>query len=479
MNTARKLAKNAFWLFAADIINKILSMVVIIYIARYLGTTYFGKYSFAIAFVSMFIFLTDLGLSFVLIREVAKDRTQAPKYLGNFTIIKLLLSIFVLTVIYLAINLMNYPPDTTVIVYIIALSSVVGSLTGVFRSTFRAFERMEYDAMLSIFEKILYVSLAVSILLAGYGVIALALVIAFVSGVGLVASITVTYLKFIKPVFEIDLRFWKKIFKPSISFALAGIFGSLFFYIDTVMLSLMKGDVTAGLYSAAYNLLAALVFIPSIFINAAFPTFCNLYGSSKNSFIFAYEKSFKYLLVLILPIVVGTVILADRFILLIYGTEFQNSTIALRLLMWGFLFLSLTSISGAVLGSIGKEFISMKVTGISAGLNVLLNLLLIPEYGLIGASVASVIALFLFFILNLYAVSKYLYILNFFGITVKPLFSCAVMAIFLYYLKPIIDIALLIPLAAIIYFLIILVVRALSNEDINMLKQIIKMKDHT
>jgi O-antigen/teichoic acid export membrane protein len=477
MNTARKIAKNAFWLSAADIINKILSMVVMIYIARYLGTTYFGKYSFAIAFVSMFIFLTDLGLSFVLIREVAKDRTQAPKYLGNLTIIKLLLSIFVLTVIYLAINLMNYPPDTIVVVYIIALSSVVGSITGIFRSTIRAFERMEYDAILSVFEKILYVSLAVSILFAGYGVIALALVIAFVSGIGLVASIIITYLKFVKPVFEIDLRFWKKIFKPSISFALAGIFGSLFFSIDTVMLSLMKGDDMAGLYSAAYNLLAALIFIPSIFMNAAFPTFCNLYKSSNESFIAGYEKSFKYLFILTLPIVVGTVILADKFILLIYGTEFQNSIMVLRILMWGFLFLSLTSISGVVLNSMGKEFTSMKAVVISAGLNVLLNLLLIPKYGLIGASLASVIALFLFFILNLYVVSKYLFVLNFFSITVKPLFSCMIMAIFLYYSKSLIDITFLVPLAAIIYFSILLVVKVLSKEDINMLKMIIKKEN--
>lgn len=477
MNTARKIAKNAFWLSAADIINKILSMVVIIYIARYLGTTYFGKYSFAIAFVSMFMFLTDLGLSTVLIRDVAKDRTQARKYLGNCAVIKMLLSIFVLMVIYLAINLMNYPSDTTTVVYLIALSSVIASFTGIFRSTFRAFERMEYDAIFSVIEKILFVSLAVSILLAGYGVIALALVLVVVNCFGLIASITTTFLKFVKPVFEIDLHFWKAIFKPSIYFALAGIFGYMFFNIDTVMLSIMKGDSTAGLYSAAYNLLAALIFIPSIFSTAAFPSFCNLYKSSKESFIFAYEKSFKYLFILVLPIVVGTVILADKFILFIYGTEFQHSTSVLEILIWGFLFLSLTSILGVVLSSIGKEIIIMKVAGISAGLNILLNLLLIPKYGLVGASVASVIALFLFYILNLYAVSKYLYVLNFFGIIIKPLFSCTVMVIFLYYLKSIIDIALLVPSAAIIYFSIILIVKVLSPEDINMLRQIIKMKN--
>jgi O-antigen/teichoic acid export membrane protein len=125
----------------------------------------------------------------------------------------------------------------------------------------------------------------------------------------------------------------------------------------------------------------------------------------------------------------------------------------------------------------GKEFTSMKAVVISAGLNVLLNLLLIPKYGLIGASLASVIALFLFFILNLYVVSKYLFVLNFFSITVKPLFSCMIMAIFLYYSKSLIDITFLVPLAAIIYFSILLVVKVLSKEDINMLKMIIKKEN--
>ena len=80
MNTVQTIAKNTGVLFAANIITNILSLILVIYIARYLGDVIYGKYSFALIFTGMFGVLTNLGLDPLIIREVAKDKSKASKY---------------------------------------------------------------------------------------------------------------------------------------------------------------------------------------------------------------------------------------------------------------------------------------------------------------------------------------------------------------------------------------------------------------
>ena len=80
MNTVQTIAKNTGVLFVANIITSILSLILVIYIARYLGDVIYGKYSFALVFTGMFGVLTNLGMDQLIIREVARDKSKASKY---------------------------------------------------------------------------------------------------------------------------------------------------------------------------------------------------------------------------------------------------------------------------------------------------------------------------------------------------------------------------------------------------------------
>jgi len=83
MNTIQRIAKNTAALFAAQFVVAILSLVLTVFIARSLGDVIFGKFSFALAFTAIFAVFSDLGYNTLLIREVARDKSQAGKYLNN------------------------------------------------------------------------------------------------------------------------------------------------------------------------------------------------------------------------------------------------------------------------------------------------------------------------------------------------------------------------------------------------------------
>ena len=114
------------------------------------------------------------------------------------------------------------------------------------------------------------------------------------------------------------------------------------------------------------------------------------YENSKESLKYTYERSFKYLLIISLPIALTVTLLANKIILIIYGSNFFPSIIALQILIWTIIFMFINGLSGILLGSINRQLVVTKITGFSVILNVTLNLLLIPTFSYIGASVATV-----------------------------------------------------------------------------------------
>jgi len=277
---------------------------------------------------------------------------------------------------------------------------------------------------------------------------------------------------------EIDWSFWKATIKEALPFGLAAVFVTIFYWVDSVMLSLMKGDAVVGWYNASYRMVLALLFIPSAFIAAIYPVMSKFYVTTRDSLRLPFEKSFKYMAMLGVPIGLGTTLLAQRFILLIFGAEYANSILALQILVWSSVFIFMDQPLGNLLNSINKQLILTKVTGICVGVNVVLNLILIPKYSLIGASIATVLTQFTGSLLIFIWSSKIGYSIfkkDFAGIGIKVLISSALMGIFIDYFRNLTLLA-LVPLAALLYFVVLYIIRGIDKEDVNLLRQAIKRK---
>lgn len=469
------MARNTAALAIAGIANAIIGFFFIMYVARYLGAGGFGILSFALAFTAIFGVFTDIGLSTLTIREVARDKSLAKKYLGNIIILKMILVIATFGLIALTINLLGYPEQTINVVYLLALSVVFNAFSLMFYSIFQAYQRMEFVTIGRILNSVLLLAGALFAISQDLSVVAFASLYFLAGVVTLGYNSIVSTWKFAKPKIEIDFSFWKETLEQSWPFGLVVVFVAIYCWIDSVMLSLMQGDEVVGWYNAAYRLVFVLLLIPGAYFSSVFPVMSKFYVSLKESLKYIYEKSVKYMVIIAVPIGVGTSLLADKVILLIFGAEYSHSIIALQILIWFTVFAFVDGVFAQLFNSVNKQIILAKVTGSCALLNVLLNVILIPKYSYIGASIATVvtefIALSLVFIWSLrigYGLSSKKLI----DIVVKVLIASAIMGVFIFYLR---DLSLwgLVPVSALLYFLVLYIIGGIDKDDKLLLRQVV------
>jgi O-antigen/teichoic acid export membrane protein len=371
MNSSQKIVKNMIWLFIGGLVSSFLSVILSISIARFLGDIIFGEYSFVIAFVALLSIFLDLGYETLIIREVAKEKSNATTYVNNIISIRLVLSILIFVAIFVFINILNFPENIKILMYLFGVSQIISSLSNIFRVTYRAFERMDYEAEVNIFTNILRCSGGLLLLYVGYGITEIALLFLLTAIIDFCISFLICEKKFVRIKTQFDLTFFKNTIKIAFPIGAVAIFGVIYVRIDSVMLGLMKGDAVVGWYNAAYTLILGFSPIPLLFMNALLPYMANTYVKSNSLLRDIYEKSFKFLLIFGLPITIGIFFLSDKFIIFFYGQNFLNSIIALRILSFDVLLKFLYLCLWYVLISANKQ----NQLAIGAGIAALLNVL--------------------------------------------------------------------------------------------------------
>ena len=202
------------------------------YTARYLGPERYGVIAFALAFTSIFGVFTDLGLNTLTVREVARNKVLAEKYLGNLLLMKSILALFALVIIIVAINLMGQDKNTIEVVYLISFSVIIGSFTGIFNSLFQAFERIELVSIGSILSSIFMLLGAIYAIDRGFGVLGFASIYIFSSLVVLAYSLFIANRRLLKPVLQIDRKAIWPMIVEALPFGLTSLSGMIYTYTD-------------------------------------------------------------------------------------------------------------------------------------------------------------------------------------------------------------------------------------------------------
>jgi len=285
--------------------------------------------------------------------------------------------------------------------------------------------------------------------------------------------------KFVKPKVEIDWSFWKPTIKEALPFGLSTIFVTIYYHIDTVMLSLIvpNSNKIVGWYNAAYRLVLILLAIRGIIQISVFPLMSRFFKNSKNSLKLVCEKLFKYGIIIIFPIAVGTTILAKRFILLIYGNEYLPSIIALQILIWSNVII-FANFAHRLFEATNKQIIVTKITILGAIANILLNLLLIPKFSYIGAAIATCLTelIVLFVGLEIFFKTEY----KFSGLFAlknisKVIVATVIMGCFVKYFCNL-NLIILIIFSALIYIMLLYLMRIFEDTDIYIFKSLVKSK---
>jgi O-antigen/teichoic acid export membrane protein len=474
MSKVKGIAKNMGFLFISQIITYLIGFFITMYTARYLGAEGFGIISLALSITGIFGVVVDMGLGTLMIRELARDKSFRDKYLSNVALMRVFLSFLMLGLLILTVNLIGYSPLVKNVIYIISMYVIINAFVGVFTSVFQSYERMNYLSLVTIVNSFLmFFGVAIAIY-CKLNILDFASVYLISNALTLLFTMILYFWKFSYPSIEIDFDFWKPTLKEAFPYGLAGIFVTVYYSVDSVMLSVMVGNEVVGWYNAAYKFLFVFLSLYSVFTVTLFPVMSRFYQNSKESLKYTYERSFKYLLIISVFISFSVTLFANKIILLIYGFDYFPSIIALQILIWTIIFMFINGLSGILLGSINRQLVVTKITGLSVILNVALNLVLIPKFSYLGASVATVFTELVSVPILIYILCKTENVdLKELQRTMLPLIFSSVIMVILFLILNSLNTIILFIILFTAYFVSLLLTRAFDKEDLRVLKSLI------
>jgi len=205
-----------------------------------------------------------------------------------------------------------------------------------------------------------------------------------------VLNLWFVYRHFPKPSWRLDFQFWFSQLKTAVPFVLIGIFYIVEFQNDTLLLSVLRSEKDVGIYSAATTILFALALVPQAFRAAIFPVMTRLHAVTSPMLGNVYEKSFKYLMLISLPVAAVLTMLANTIVHVVFRSEFGESVPTLQVVIWTFVLLMINVPTARLMVVAGVQGVLALFQGCSMVLNLCLNAALIPGLGAVGAAWARV-----------------------------------------------------------------------------------------
>jgi O-antigen/teichoic acid export membrane protein len=397
-STARRVAKNSLAPMALNLMNRVVDFAFAALMLRVLGPDNAGKYYFAGVIVGWFEIFTNFGLNTLLTREVARDRAQANRFLANTTIMRLMLlglaTPLLLGVILLWQSQFGLEADTALAIVLLAVALVPSGISAGLTALFYAYEQAEHPAAITMVTVLLKVGLGTPVLLLGGGFVGLAAVAIAVNVATMLILAALALRLFFRPHWESDARLRREIARESWPLMINHLLATLFFKVDVPLLNSLRGNAVVGWYSTAYKWLDALNVIPSYFTLAAFPAMTRQAAESKDALLRSYHLSIKLLVIVALPLVIITIVLAEPLTLLLGGPAYlPHAAIALQLMVGSIPFGWLNSITNYVLIALGQQSKLTRAFLIALAFNVAANLILIPRTAN-GYEAAAVITIF-------------------------------------------------------------------------------------
>lgn len=327
------IGRNYSFLFISNIYRSAIAFLITILLARHFGVKDFGSFFYLVASVELFSFFADFGISTIFIREAIKSRKDDISVFFSETLVtQTLLGLGAFLLIYLYKIFFIHASNNGVI-FFLAVSVIINVQTKVVNALFRAYERMEYEAIIIFIERTITI-IGIIIVLGNNGD---ATGIAFCMAIGAVFSfiigLAISYRNFIKFNFKaIRINSLITLIFLSAPLALSIFFSVLKDRAIIVILQWTSGDQAVGLFTAAFRLISPILMIPMIIGNTFLPVFSRLSVENENKLKEIYQLLLKYLLSFSFLALLIITVSASLIIKIVYGEKFSDSSLILQIL---------------------------------------------------------------------------------------------------------------------------------------------------
>jgi len=389
MTFTSTILRNIKILTVAQIIASVAGLFSSALLARALGVEGFGVLGFGMAFLSLLGIVASLSTDIYGTREIARNPDKADSISSPILGLRLTLSIFAYAV-FIVIVLTLDRSQTEKTVLLVQASGIFISIF-VLDFVFQGLERMGINGLRQILTALMTL-ICVYLFVRAPEDILIAAIIPIAAGT---VAVGVIWLYARHSIGGIRLSFardrWRQILAVSVPLAISGIMHTIIFNTDAVMLGLMSTNQQTGLYVSAFKIVG-LTMIPAGLLTAPFfPSLSAGWDDQQTRF--DRSRTFAIsVLIISLPLVVFIAIYPDLILRILFGQAYSEAETTLLILMMSMVVMHLRIIYSSPLVAWNEERYHMVATLIGAVLNVLLNFLLIPKYGIIGAAFASLIS---------------------------------------------------------------------------------------
>ena len=484
MSLTRKVAFNTIFQIAGKVIVTAISLVVVALLTRYLGVSGYGDYTTVFTYVSFWAILADFGFFWVLVREISKSATNQEEIFNNIITLKSIFGVVVFILCsLLGFLIPQYSWTVKLGIAIISASwfwmSLNSTYVGLFQSKLEMYKAVIAEVLgrAAILIGVLFL---IKINTSLYGILWV-----YIFGNLLNFLISLYFgSKYVKFRFTYNLKIWKYVLKESLPLVILNFIGLIHFRIDTIILSVMKGSLDVGIYGVPSKILEIVILIPGIFMGNVFPILTNYYHSKDKRLSEAIQKSFDFLTIIAMPVLVGLIVLSWPLVDFIAGKEYLNtSTInflgldfsapriltILAISIFASFFLTIFSNLLTVMEKQSKQVLPIIVITV---VNIILNIILIPRYSYLAAAMVNVFTGTVMLVWWNHLTHKYLdYKLNY-KIFPKVIFATLIMGAVLYASRSM-NVLIAIILGIIVYFAVGYFIKIFDKE---MLSKIIALR---
>jgi O-antigen/teichoic acid export membrane protein len=466
--------RNSFILVVVELGTKLLGLALFIFIARKLGATLTGIYSYGLAFTTLFSIIPSFGFDRLVQRDVGRNSAMARGLFIELSLLKLVLSLISFLLIYVVLRMTG--DENIDILMVIAVFVLLLNYTLFVNTFFRALGHPEIELLTRLVFSVLSAGLGITALSLNYGLLSVlyAQIIAT-----LIAGILSVIFIFVKTEADGKISVWTNSVKHiirSAPFALNHVILYFGNQINYVILGLMANETSVGYFSTAYRVFDTITLIPAAIMGAFLPLMSKLHNESDTRFHSVLRFTLRTLFIISLGVMIGTWVIGDSLILTLFGDEFAISGFLLKLMNTSLIFSFWNFILTNLLIAIDKEKLLIPIFAAGAAIHIVGNIILITFMGVEGAAVAILVTQAIQFLILSWYNRDQLLLADYFSRLPSILLSALIMAtlalLFVNY-----NIWLSIGLAVAGYFLSLVIMGGIQRNDTLILKHIVEKED--
>jgi O-antigen/teichoic acid export membrane protein len=397
----RLFTRNVFFSAVSNVAD-LLQFILMILAANLLTPHEFGMFRYAFSMSMVFMAFSDLGLSYLAIRDISRDHAVAPRYVGNILAWKIPLSLAAFALLMAASFLIpHHDLELQLMLAIMGSAMVLRFFSLMVRSFFQAFERFDLESLGVVVEQFLLIGGGSILLLTGHGVVALAWlflatrIVGFLFTAGLLNRIVPVRLR-LEPGFVLRRQL------DALPIGIA--FGVLMAYvhIDTIILSSMTTHTLVGIFNAAFTIYSGFFVIPNIIGTVSLPRLSDTFQHDRPAFRRHVGQSARAIAMLSLLVAVVGIPAARWIIDLVYHEAYMDAVLPLQILFLALVITSQNWLLRLVLVAMNRQKAFMTIYLVGLAVRAGVNVALIGRFGIVGAAVATLVSeVFLFLVMGL------------------------------------------------------------------------------